>query len=63
MKDNYLIASGEWSDGLHCPTLAGDLGAVPLGSIPFGRGFNLLAFFLFLGISFIFLVENIFLAI
>ena len=20
MKDDYLIASGEWSDGLHCPT-------------------------------------------
>ena len=34
MKDDYLIASGEWSDGLHCPTRAGDPGAVPLGSIP-----------------------------
>ena len=34
MKDDYLIASGEWSDGLHCPTRAGDPGVVPLGSIP-----------------------------
>ena len=34
MKDDYLIASGEWSDGLHCPTQARDLGVVPLGSIP-----------------------------
>ena len=33
MKDDYLIASGEWSDGLHCPTWAGDLGEIPLGSI------------------------------
>ena len=34
MKDDYLITSGEWSDGLHCPTRVGDPGAVPLGSIP-----------------------------
>ena len=34
MKDDYLIASREWSDGLHCPTQAGDPGAIPLGSIP-----------------------------
>ena len=34
MKDDYLIASGEWSDGLHCPTRARDPGAVPLGSVP-----------------------------
>ena len=34
MKDDYLIASGEWSDGLHCPTRAGDPSAVPLGLIP-----------------------------
>ena len=31
MKDDYLIASGEWTDGLHCPTRAGDPGGVPLG--------------------------------
>ena len=34
MKDDYLIASGEWSDGLHCPTRVGDPGVVPLGSVP-----------------------------
>ena len=34
MKDDYLIASGEWSDGLHCPTRVGDPSVVPLGSIP-----------------------------
>ena len=26
MKDNYLILSGPWSDGLACPTKAGKLG-------------------------------------
>ena len=34
MKDDYLIASGEWSDSLHCSTQVGDPSAVPLGSIP-----------------------------
>ena len=29
MKDDYLIVSGEWHNGLHCPTRAGDLGGVP----------------------------------
>jgi len=24
MKDDYLIASGEWNDGLHCPTQEGE---------------------------------------
>ena len=33
MKDDFLIASGEWSDGFHCPTWAGIPGAVPLGPI------------------------------
>ena len=33
MKDDFLIASGEWSDGLHCPIRAGDPGAAPLGPI------------------------------
>ena len=33
MKDDFLIASGEWSDGFHCPTRAGIPGAVPLGPI------------------------------
>ena len=29
MKDNYLLVSGEWHNGLHCLTWAGDLGGVP----------------------------------
>ena len=29
MKDDYLIASGEWHDGLHCPNLEGEPGGVP----------------------------------
>ena len=29
MKDDYLIVYREWSDGLHCPTQAGDLGWIP----------------------------------
>ena len=33
MKDDYLIASGEWSDGLHCPTWAGDPNGLPLGLV------------------------------
>ena len=33
MKDDFLIASGEWSDGFHCPTRAGIPGAAPLGPI------------------------------
>ena len=33
MKDDYLIASGEWTDGLHCPTRAGDPSGVPLGLV------------------------------
>ena len=31
MKDDYLIVSREWSDGLHCPTRTRDPGRVPLG--------------------------------
>ena len=37
MKDDYLIASGEWTDGLHCSTRAGDLGGIPLGLISLER--------------------------
>ena len=33
MKDDYLIASGEWSDGLHYPTQVGDPGGVTLGLV------------------------------
>ena len=29
MKDDFLIVSGEWHDGLHCPTQEGAPGAVP----------------------------------
>ena len=29
MKDDYLIVSEEWHDGLHCPTWAGEPGGVP----------------------------------
>ena len=29
IKDDYLIASGEWHDDLHCPTREGELGGVP----------------------------------
>ena len=29
MKDDYLIASGEWHDGLYCPTREGEPGRVP----------------------------------
>ena len=29
MKDDYLIVSGEWSDGLHCTTQARDPGWIP----------------------------------
>ena len=44
MKDNYLIASGEWSDGLFYPTRAGDLGVVPLGSVPWTWPFSFTLF-------------------
>ena len=29
MKDNYLIVSGPWHDGLPCPTQLGEPGGVP----------------------------------
>ena len=29
MKDDYLIASREWHDGLHCPTQEGEPDGVP----------------------------------
>ena len=29
MKDDYLIAFGEWHDGLHCPTREGEPDEVP----------------------------------
>ena len=29
MKDDYLIASGPWHDGLHCPTQKRETGGIP----------------------------------
>ena len=29
MKDDFIIVSGEWHDGLHCPTQEGAPGGVP----------------------------------
>lgn len=29
MDEDFLILSGEWHDGLHCPTHDGELGGVP----------------------------------
>ena len=29
MKDDYLIASGAWHDGLYCPVREGELGGIP----------------------------------
>ena len=29
MKDDYLIASGAWYDGLHCPSQLEELGGIP----------------------------------
>ena len=39
MKDDFLIVSGEWLDGLYCPVQEGELGKVP-------RFRSLLSFFL-----------------
>ena len=48
MKDDYLIVSEEWSNGLHCPTWAGDPGGVPLGPVPLEGDLVFLALFFFL---------------
>ena len=29
LKDDYLVVSGEWHDGLHCPIMAGTPGGIP----------------------------------
>ena len=44
MKDDYVIFLGEWSDDLHCPTWAGDLGGVLLGPVPLEGNLAFLAF-------------------
>ena len=59
MKDDYLIVSREWSDGLHCPTRAGDPGGVPLGLVPLEGDLIFLALFFFL-LSFHLLLAMIF---
>ena len=59
MKDDYLIVSREWSDGLHCPTRAGDPGGVPLRSVPLEGDLVFLALF-FILLSFHLLLAMIF---
>ena len=51
MKKDFLIASGEWSDGIHCPTRAGIPGAASLGPILFGKGFSLVGLFFLLSLQ------------
>ena len=53
MKDDYLIVSGEWSDGLHCPTRVGDPGGVPLGLAPLEMDLAFLALLFFVISSFL----------
>ena len=46
MRDDYLIAFGEWHDGLHCPTREGEPVRVPrVRSLD--MGFNSLVLLLF----------------
>ena len=47
MKDDYLIILREWSNGLHCPTRAGDPGGVPLRPVPLERDLVFLALLFF----------------
>ena len=42
-KDDYLIALGEWSDSLHCPTWARNPGGVPLGLVSLEKGLTISA--------------------
>ena len=51
MKDDFLIASGEWSDGIHCPTRAGIPSAALLGPILLGKGFSSLDSFFSLSLE------------
>ena len=53
MKDDYLIFLREWSDGIHCPTRAGDPGGVPLGPVPLERDLVFLALIFFFISSFL----------
>ena len=56
MKDDYLIVLREWSDGLHCPTRAGDPRGVPLEPVPLERDLVFLALFIFFFSFHLFLV-------
>ena len=51
MKDDYLTVLGEWSDGLHCPTRAGDPSVVTLGTVLLEGDLAFLALFFLLDIS------------
>ena len=50
VKNDFLIASGEWFDGIHCPTRAGIPGAASLGPILLGLGFSIGGLFFFLSL-------------
>ena len=50
VKNDFLIASGEWFDGIHCPTRAGNPGAAFLGSVLFGEGFSIEGLFFLLSL-------------
>ena len=41
VKNDFLIASREWFDGIHCPTRIGNPGAESLGPVLFGKGFSI----------------------
>ena len=44
MKDDYLIASGPWHDGLHCPVQERELGGIPQSQVPQRNSSNLVIF-------------------
>ena len=44
MKDDYLIASGPWHDGLHCPTQERETGGMPQSQVPQRNTSDLLIF-------------------
>ena len=51
VKNDFLIASGEWFDGIHCPTRAGIPGVASLGPILFGKGFSIGRLFFLLSLQ------------
>ena len=44
MKDDYLIASGPWHNGLHCPVQERELGGIPQSQVPQRNISNLVIF-------------------